>query len=299
MGSNCESQGAKLNVFGDVFYPGDDTICTDAFSRFLREYRANLDFFFFVVRLVGQADDTRRALSSALLTTEKDPKKRLRYEKDIARPDLVLDQLTRHSTVQSRNLTNGIVNAFQRYFSAIINLVAIKRPEVISSSQSIKIEDILRFKKFKDLAAFIIDRKINELSYGGLADMEKYFNDRLGVRMFSDDSQREMLRLFVEVRNINVHNGGIVNDIFISRVGNVNGFTYAKGDSFHIDFEALVTLSENAMRVAMQIDAIVATKFRLLRKAHRSWKRPKRRSDAAQAEFEGGGGEESLNYSSQ
>lgn len=104
--------------------------------------------------------------------------------------------------------------------------------------------------------------------------MEKYFYDRLGIRMFPDNRQRDLLRLFVEVRNINVHNGGVVNDLFSSRVGFVEGFNYVKDKTFHIDLDALVTLSENAMRVAMHIDATVGAKFGLLRKTHRSWKRP-------------------------
>ena len=106
--------------------------------------------------------------------------------------------------------------------------------------------------------------------------MEKYFDDRLGVRMFPNNRQRELLRLFVEVRNINVHNGGIVNDLFANRVGTVEGFAYTKGKTFHVDMDALVTLSENAMQVAMHIDATVGTKFGLLRKTHRSWKRPQK-----------------------
>lgn len=172
----------------------------------------------------------------------------------------MLEQLKKHSTVQSRNLTNGIVNAFQRYFSAIINAAALKRPEMLSSSQTVRVDDVLRFTRHKDLVAFIIDRKINELSYGGLAAMEKYFDDRLGVRMFDDNRQRELLRLFVEVRNINVHNGGIVT-LFASRVGTVEGFSYSKGKTFHVDMDALITLSENAIRVAMHIDSTVSAKF--------------------------------------
>lgn len=269
-----KSKRSKLAPFGDVFYPHHDTVCTDAFSRFLGEYHANLDLFFFVIRLVANADNARVTASKALLMGEGDPTKRLHYEKSIAQPDMMLDQLKNHSTVQSRNLTNGIVNAFQRYFSSIINSAALKRPEIISSSQTIKIDDVLRFKKHKELIAFIIDRKINEISYGGLIDMEKYFDDRLGVRMFPDNRQRDLLRLFVEARNINVHNGGIVNDIFLSRVGTVDGFSYTKGKTFHVNLDALVTLSENAMHVAMHIDATVGAKFGLLRKAHRSWKRP-------------------------
>jgi hypothetical protein len=261
----------------DVFYPHRNTVCTDAFSRFLGEYHANLDFFFFVIQLVGRADENRLTASKALISAESDPIKRVHYEKSLANPDATLNQLKKHSTVQSRNLTNGIVNAFQRYFSAIINAAALKRSEMLSSSQTVRIDDILRFTRHKDLVAFIIDRKINELSYGGLIDMEKYFSDRLGIRMFDEDRQRDLLRLFVEVRNINVHNGGIVNDLFASRVGQVEGFPYAKGKSFHVDMDALVTLSENAMRVALHIDAVVGSKFGLQRKAHNLWRKSSNR----------------------
>lgn len=138
---------SKSAPFDEVFYPHHDTVCTDAFSRFLGEYHANLDLFFFVIRLVANADNARVAASQALLIGEGDPAKRLQYEKSIAQPDVMLDQLKKHSTVQSRNLTNGIVNAFQRYFSSIINSAALKRPEIISSSQTVKIDEILRFKK--------------------------------------------------------------------------------------------------------------------------------------------------------
>lgn len=260
--------------FPDVFYPNRDTVCTAAFSHFLGEYHSNLDSFFFLIRLVARADETRLTASKALLTAETDPKKRAAYERSLANPDATLDELKKHSTVQSRNLTNGIVNAFQRYFSAIINSATLKRPAMLSSSQTVRIDDVLRFTRHRDLIAFIIDRKINEISYGGLSEMEKYYSDRLGVKMFSDDRQRELLRLFVEIRNINVHGGGIANDLFASRVGAVEGFPYVKGKALHVDMDALVTLAENAMKVAMHIDAIVSGKFGIQRKAHRSWRQP-------------------------
>ncbi len=262
----------------DFFYPRRDIVCTEAFSHFLKEYHANLDYFFFVIHLVTRVDEGRVRAAKALLTAEPDATKRTIYEGSAADPDATLRELQKHSSVSSRNLTNGVVSAFQRYFSSIINSAATKRPEMISSSQMIRVDDILRFTRHKDLVAFIIDRKINDLSYGGLTEMEKYFDDRLGVRMFNDDRQRDLLKFFVEVRNINVHNGGIVNDLFASRVGTVDGFPYVTGKLLHIDLEALIKLSENAMRVATQIDSNVATKFSLKRKAHRKWSDARTRS---------------------
>jgi hypothetical protein len=270
----------KSAPFPDVFYPRRDIVCTDAFSRFLNEYHSNLDYFFFVIQLVANADKGRVIASKTLLKAETDPGKRANYEDSIANPEATLKELQKHSTILSRNLTNGIVNAFQRYFSSIINSAALKCPKMTSSSQTIRVDEVLRFTRHKDLVAFIIDRKINDLSYGGLNEMEKYFDDRLGVQMFHDDRQRDLLRLFVEVRNINVHNGGIVNDLFTSRVGTVGGFPYTKSKTFHVDMDALITLSENAMRGALHIDSVVGAKFGLQRKAHRNWQESKKASKA-------------------
>jgi hypothetical protein len=258
---------------GEHFYPSKGTVCTEAFSRFLSEYRATLDSFFFVIELIRIADEGRVRAAAVLAKIEPDGPKRADYERSAANPDLALKEMRKHGFVNSKNLTNGIVNSFQSYFSSIIASAASKKPELLSSSQTIKIEDVLRFSRLKDVVAFIIDRKINDLSYGGLTEMERYFDERLGVAMFDNDAQRRMLRFFIESRNINVHNAGVVNDLFASRVGVVEGFEYEIGQRLHIDFDELVKLSQNAMQVALRIDGEVGEKFRILRRKHDSWER--------------------------
>lgn len=117
------------------FYPRDDLVCTHAFSTFIREYRSHLDYFFFVVRLVSRADKTRVVAANALVEGEKDPNKRAQLLKSASSPDATLNELKTYSTVTSQNLTNGIVNAFQRYFSSVIQSAAQKQPLVMTSSQ--------------------------------------------------------------------------------------------------------------------------------------------------------------------
>jgi hypothetical protein len=255
----------------DYFYPPSKTVCTAVFSRFLADYKENIDSFFFVTQIVSRADETRIVASKALLPLARDDGEREKYEKSINNKTLVLDQFRKYSKIQSQNLTNGAVNAFQRFFSGLIQTVALKRPETISSSAQLKIEDVLRFSSHRKLVEFLVDRKVNELAYGGLKDMERYLIERLGVAMFENEAERSMLKLFVEVRNINVHNGGIVNAIFASRVGAIDGFNYQVGKRFHVDFDDLIRMSENAMRVAMRLDREIAAKFRMQTKAHSIW----------------------------
>ena len=255
-----------------TFFPSPNTICTRAFSQFLRDYRASSDLFMFTVQLASNADKVVSTASKALLAVGgQSQEERERLEKSVAEPDAAFKKLRSHAEVLSQNLTNGFVNAFQRYFSTIIQSAAEKRPALMSSSQTIRIDDVFRFTKHRDLVAFIIDRKVNDLSYGGIFEMERYFDERLGIQMFNDDEQRALLRMFVEARNINVHNGAVVNDLFASRVGKVDGFPYTKGARFYIDLDRLGVLSKNAMRVAKSIDQTVSEKFGLKRQKHCVW----------------------------
>lgn len=259
----------------EFFYPPPKTICTSAFSRFLTEYHENLDSFMFVIHVVAKADETRVAAAKALLPLAQTDTERDKYQTTVENKDLILKQLARHSRVQSQNLTNGAVNAFQRFFSGLVQSVALKRPETIASSAHVRIEDVVKFRSRTKLIEFLVDKKVNELAYGGLQDMDRFFVERLGIAMFHDELERSLLRIFIEARNINVHNGGIVNSTFVSRVRNVDGFIYSPGKHFHVDFDNLTRLSENAMRVAMRLDRDVAAKFRMQTKSHSAWTKKK------------------------
>jgi hypothetical protein len=255
------------------FMPDRTTLSTEPFSQFLAEYRSNVNAFFFITNVVSRVDSTRVIAAKALLPGAKTNEERDSLQASVENHDETLKALNKHAGVMSMNLTNGVVSAFQRYFSSIVQAAALKQPLLLASSQQIRVDDILRFSRHRDLVSFIVDRKVNELAYGGLIDLEKFFSERLGVRMFDSNDERERLRLFIEARNINVHNGGIVNDIFLSRAGSVEGFQYTRGKRFQLDFDELFTLTVNAMKVAMHIDAAVAAKFRIKRKADIKWAR--------------------------
>jgi hypothetical protein len=245
-------------------------VCTRVFARFLSEYYDNVDYFFFVVKLAAHADEGRVRAAKALLPLA-DDKERERYEKTISDPEATQHALKRFSRVNSRNLTNAAVNGFQRYFSEIIQSAILKRPELLRSNQTVRIEDVLQFKRHSELVSYLVDRKINELSYGGIREMENYLRDRLGVELFQNNVERAFLTAFIELRNVNVHNGGIINDLFLSRVGQVEGFTFKLGARYHVDFEEFALLADNSVRVALEIDKTISKKFRLRRMKFSAW----------------------------
>ena len=181
----AKKSGTSTGKLSDFFYPPRSTICTKTFSQFLADYHENLDSFFFVVRLVAQADEGRVRAARALIEGAK-PEELERLQKSANDPDAALRQLKRFSTVQSRNLTNATVNGFQRYFSTIIQAAALRRPEILRSSETVQVDEVLRSKRHKDVVSLLIDKKINELSYGGIRAMESYFRVQTRCRDVRD-----------------------------------------------------------------------------------------------------------------
>lgn len=106
----------------------------------------------------------------------------------------------------------------------------------------------------------------------GIRDVSKYIEDRLSIDILEDDDQRDMLTLFVEIRNIHVHNRGIVNNIFLSRVKT----GAALGKIYHVDFDEFAKLNNNALSTVHVLDQSVAEKFGLRRRKFSVWTNDKR-----------------------
>ena len=115
----------------------------------------------------------------------------------------------------------------------------------------------------KDLVAFVTDRKVNELSYGGLREMENFIRERLGVELFATPDQRQTLGIFIELRNIHTHNRGVVNELFLNRIASERRREFSLGKYHAVDFDDLETLGGTAVTVAISLDEKLCAKFRL------------------------------------
>jgi hypothetical protein len=146
-----------------------------------------------------------------------------------------------------------------------------RKPEALRSSERLTNEEVLQFARIKELIAYMADKKVNELAYGGLKGVEEYVKDRLGVSMFENDDERVRLTILAELRNIHTHNRGIVNEIFLKRVGRhkYQTFNFKLDLPAHVDFDQFTILSRNAIEVALRLDKNLAKKFRIKRALYR------------------------------
>lgn len=253
--SSDENETSEVQWF---HAPHKDAICSEPLFRYLSEEVEVINGFLFDIRMAKNVDFLLKSAAEVV----KDPKLQENFSKDIMWRSVRL-----RSESISKTLVNNLVNNFLTYLSEVLQLVVVAKPEVLRSSEKTSTEEILQFHEMSDVVSYIADRKINELSYGGLKGIEEFVSSRLGLALFDDGEQRKLLTIFVELRNLNTHNRGRVNDLFLSRVAVIQSadFKFTKGKPFHTDFDTLVKLSRNANRVALDLDNKLATKFKLKR----------------------------------
>lgn len=86
----------------------------------------------------------------------------------------------------SRAMDNAIT-----YFKDILGEVIIKKPQILKTSkESERLDWILEFESIDDLRRALAEKKIAELFYKGIDDIERYFKERLGVNLFEDEEDK-------------------------------------------------------------------------------------------------------------
>jgi hypothetical protein len=249
-----------------LYDPTKTQTCTDAFYRFIVEYDKIVGLFFFVITTAMRADRVR-ALAAHALADEEQRKKPVEHFDDKAS----FKRVKEYSRQLSRDLVVSMVNNFHCYLSEILQDVMRKKHEVLRSSERLTTEEALQFDRVSDLRAFIADKKINELSYGGLRQMRDFISERLGVEMIADAEQGALLTIFTELRNVHTHNRGIVNRLFLNRIGAGHPkFSFKIDNPYHVNVDEFTLLSRNTIEVALKLDDALATKFKLKRARYKN-----------------------------
>ncbi|HEV2627416.1 MAG TPA: hypothetical protein VGV41_02060 [Pseudolabrys sp.] len=249
------------------YRPEATWLCTDAMYRFVVEYKKILDLFWCVVDTAHRIDQMQAIAAHALA----DPADR---EKGVDgfNKRVMFQRVQELSEQISRNLVIGMVNNFHCYLSELLQEVMLKRPEILRSSERVTTEDVLQFARVRDIRSFLADRKVSELSYGGLRQTREFISDRLGVELFSAEEQERLLTIFVEIRNVHTHNRGVVNRLFLNRIHQARHpkFVFKIGQFHQVGFDEFVLLSNNCVDVSRHLDAVVAAKFKLKRSRYKT-----------------------------
>lgn len=271
----AEDDDDKVAV-SPVYHPGDIK-CTNSLFLFLYDYKKVLDNLFFVVTLSTRMDQASQTINKVLGILDEN-------EKRDSVPPKTFDRLKEFATLTSRNIVTNVADGFLWYLSDVIQRAMRRRPEIVKSGQTIKIEEVFDFKSRREMINYLIDRKINSLSYGGMNEIEKFIDDSLGISMFDTDDQRAKMKVLIESRNVLVHNRGVINSLFIKRIDKAAAEEFKDKVTVYMGFDRLLTYTGISAKTAVELDEKIAKKFRLETKALSVWQKEKDDRDREEKE---------------
>jgi hypothetical protein len=227
---------------------------TRAAFRFTSEERRIVDFTVFVLNahLVSLTSGLERVVKGAgasegIATPA--------GAEPIEKQDMLPDQGFLEEMVLVR-----VVDSFLTYLSELLALIFEARPEMLRSSEQERLDFILQFADIDELRKALAERRVERLSYLGLRDLAKYLEDHMGFTLFRNAQDLDEAALLVELRNLLVHNRGVVSNAAVRRFPTLGP---ELGRRFRMGWSELRERRQFLEHAVLDIDVRATLKFKL------------------------------------
>lgn len=158
-------------------------------------------------------------------------------------------------TLVARSIDN-----FLCYITELLALVFRSRPETLRSGGSVRLDFVLAHRTMDELIGALTERRVEELAYAGLRELNEDVGKRLGFALFQDDENFDDVREFVEIRHTIVHNRGLASQTFLQRVGDRG---YRLGEPVHPPISSLARRIWTLSNAVVDIEVRASQKWRL------------------------------------
>jgi hypothetical protein len=194
---------------------------TEHITEPLRSYEQDTNALFglvvFVGSLITRADEVVLTAAKALVTSARDEEERERLEKTIERGGAGARQVMKeqYARLFAQLVFQRVVDDFLSYISQLLRLIFATRPEALRSSESVRLEEILRYETMDELVRFLVERRVDRLAYLSVEDLADDLQRLLGIELFESGEDLQRAAKLVAIRNLIAHNRGLVNQRFL------------------------------------------------------------------------------------
>lgn len=226
---------------------------TKAFKQFIDKTNHLSEFFSYIIFTAQKIDEMRIHAAKALAQiNEEEPKK-----EDLKK--IATEKLKKYIKLILELWLCRLVESYENYLSSILKDVFICCPNILKSSETVKIDEILKYDTMEDFIKELTERKVSELSYSSFDDLYDFFDKKLGIKII-DDKGKNLIREAIEIRNISTHNNCIINRRYISKL-NVDEDLIGKKKDITAQYlgNVIDTLYDNVM----DIDSRLIKKFKI------------------------------------
>jgi hypothetical protein len=236
---------------------------TEALIRFLDDERSLFGLITFVGGLITGADRTVLIAAEALVDSAiSDEEERQRHQEVIDRGggDARRTMQTHFAQLFTQIVFQRAVDNFLVYVVELLRRVFVERPEALRSSETIKVEDVLRWSTMDDLVQALVERRVERLAYLSLTDLQDDLIRSLGLELFGDQTDLSRAVRLVATRNLLAHNRAIVNERFLRQVPDS---TLTIGEPILLNGDDVLADLEFLSEAAKRIDAVAISHFGL------------------------------------
>lgn len=165
-----------------------------------------------------------------------------------------------HSPLLAEMVMLRMADNYLTYLSELLTTVFLTRPEMLKSGEQVRIDFVLQHVAMPDLVASLAERKVDRLSYIGMKDLAAYFSDELKLPLFSSEGDLARAIRIIETRNIIVHNRGVVNERYTTRV---HGSALSVGERVALTTEDEIQNSDFLAHAVYDVDTRAIAKYKL------------------------------------
>lgn len=152
------------------------------------------------------------------------------------------------------------IDNFITYFKEILAEVVVSKPQVLKSKDLEQLNFILKYDSMDDLLKAISEKKINELFYKGISDIEKFFDQRLGIKLFKTNETKKNINRLIKQRNLIVHNRGKISEEYIKDHPEDK---FEVGLYLIFNFMSISSINKYLHNYLVELDIEIAEKFKL------------------------------------
>lgn len=184
---------------------------TNALTHFFKNTNHLAEFFSYIIFTAQRVDEMRISAVKALAQINK-----TEPEKDDLK-HIATNKLKKYFNLILELWLCRLVESYENYLSSILKDVFLCCPQILKSSEMVKLDEILKYNTMDDFITELTEKKVNELSYSSFDDLFDFFDKKLGIKII-DDTNKKFVREAIETRNISVHNDCVINRRYINKL---------------------------------------------------------------------------------
>lgn len=175
-------------------------------------------------------------------------------------PGPAVKKLQEFVDLQRKTTFASGVDAFLSYVANLLKIIHLTRPEMLRTEEKVSFSEISQFSRMKDLTDYLIDKRVMDLTFKSIHQLQQEIETRHGFRLMRNRRSLDLVARYIEKRNLLIHNGGIVNRRYLQRTGDSR---QKLGESIRLG--SPIDVLSHLQLVARSADARAIEKFKIRR----------------------------------